>query len=180
MWWRDAVALARLRPGAAALALAVLLLAGCGFRPLYAPAETATTDPRLASIQVAQIPDRIGQRLTIALRDSFNPGGAAIEPRYRLLVSLSTTRREVAIRRDGTASRAEIAVRAGYQLVDLDDGKVAMAGSARSSSSVDLVVNEYANLVAEEDARTRAVEDIALEIQTRCAMFFERPATAAR
>jgi LPS-assembly lipoprotein len=162
------------------LALAILVLGGCGFRPLYAPAEATTTDPRLASIQVAQIPDRIGQRLTIALRDSFNPGGAAVAPRYRLLVSLTTTRRELGIRRDATASRAEIIVTATYRLVDLEDGTAATVGVARSSSSVDLVLNEYANLVAEEDARTRAVEDIALEIQTRCALFFERPATAAR
>jgi LPS-assembly lipoprotein len=179
MWWRERTPLARPAPLAVACAM-VLLLAGCGFRPLYAPAEPATINPQLATIQVAQVPDRIGQVLTIALRDSFNPSGASVEPRYRLLTTLSTTRREVAIRRDGTASRAEVAVNAAYRLIDLGNGMVAMTGAARSASSVDLVVNEYANLVAEQDARIRAIQEIALQIQTRCAMFFERPATAAK
>ena len=176
MWWPERRAFAR-RAALASLVALTPPLAACGFHPLYAPPTASTTDPRLAAIQVAQIPERVGQRLTIALRDSFNPSGATVDPKYRLNVTLSTTRRDVAIRRDGTATRAEVAVNANYHLMDLGDGSIAMRGSARSVSSVDLVVNEYANLVAEEDARTRAAEDLALEIQTRCAAFFERPPT---
>jgi LPS-assembly lipoprotein len=180
MWWRDRAASARrLRRVAGVLALAVIL-AGCGFRPLYAPTALTTTDPRLAAIQVPQIPERIGQRLTIALRDGFNPGGVKVDPRYRLHVTLTATRRETAIRKDGTATRSEIGVYANYSLLDLGDGQVAFSGAAQSNSSVDLVLNEYANLVAEEDARTRAVDEIALELQTRCAMFMERPTAAAK
>jgi LPS-assembly lipoprotein len=129
---------------------------------------------------VPQIPERAGQRLTIALRDAFNPSGVAVDPRYRLHVTLTTTRRDTAIRQDGTATRAEVAVTAGYRLVALENGRTALSGTARSSSSVDLVVNEYANVVAEEDARMRAVDEVAVELQTRCAMFMGRPAEAAK
>lgn len=180
MWWREGTALARCwRRLLGVLALA-LVVAGCGFRPLYAPTALTTTDPRLAAIQVPQIPERIGQRLTIALRDGFNPSGAKFDPLYRLHVRLTTSRRETAIRKDGTATRSEIGVAASYNLIDLNNGQVAFSGTAQSNSSVDLVQNEYANRVAEEDARTRAVEEIALELQTRCAMFLERPTAAAK
>ena len=163
----------------APLALA-LLLAGCGFHPLYSPPAMTTSDPRLAAIQVPQIPERTGQRLTIALRDAFNPNGATVDPRYRLHVTLASTRRDTAIRQDGTATRAEIAVTATYSLVGLEDGRTALSGTARSSSSVDLVENEYANVVAQDDARMRAIDELAVELQTRCAMFMGRPATAAK
>jgi LPS-assembly lipoprotein len=163
-----------------ALAALLLLLAGCGFHPLYAPTAATTTDPRLAAIQVPQIPERIGQRLTIALRDAFNPSGAAVDPLYRLQVTLTTTRSETALRKDGTATRAEISVAASYRLFDIAAGRMATFGTAQSTSSVDLVVNEYANRVAEDDARTRAVEDLARELQARCAMYMDRRTASAR
>jgi LPS-assembly lipoprotein len=159
------------------LVAAALLPAGCGFRPLYAPPETAATDPRLATIQVAQISERLGQLLTIALRDSFNPSGARVEPQYVLYVTLTTTRRDTAIRRDATASRAEIDLSAAYQLVELRKGATVMTGVARSFDSIDLVDNEYANIVASSDARNRGLRDLAAEIQTRCAGYLQRQAT---
>jgi LPS-assembly lipoprotein len=180
MWWRDVIALPRRGRHLAGVVLSLALVAGCGFRPLYAPSALTTTDPRLAAIQVPQIPERIGQRLTISLRDGFNPSGATVDPLYRLQVTLTTTRRETALRTDGTATRAEISVAASYNLIDLKNGRSAMSGTAQSGSSVDLVVNEYSNVVAEDDARTRAVEEIAFELQTRCAMFLERPTAAAK
>jgi LPS-assembly lipoprotein len=149
-------------------AVPLILLAGCGFRPLYAPPEVGTTDPALATIQVVQIPDRLGQLLTIALRDGFNPSGERVDPQYTLHVGLSSIRRDTALRIDSTATRAQIDVRATYQLIDLRRNVVVLYGSARSNDSIDLVDNEYANVVADNDARRRALRDIAAQIQTRC------------
>lgn len=180
MWWPEGRALARSAGCLLGAVVLVLALSGCGFRPLYASAAQGTTDPRLAAIEVAQIPDRTGQRLTIALRDAFNPSGLSVDPRYRLFVSLASRRREVALRKDGTASRSEITVTANWRLMDLETQAVAFFGIARSGSSVDLVRNEYANLVAEEDARTRALEDIARDIQARCSMFLDGASAATK
>lgn len=180
MWWPEGSALARSAGRVLGIVVITVTLAGCGFRPLYASAEQGTTDPRLAAIEVAQIPDRTGQRLTIALRDAFNPSGVAVDPRYRLFVSLATSRREVALRKDGTASRSEITVTANWRLTDLESQAVAFSGIARSGSSVDLVQNEYANVVAEEDARNRAIEDIARDIQARCAIFLDGASAATK
>jgi LPS-assembly lipoprotein len=180
MWWRKAGARAVAARGLLCLGLAAALLGGCGFRPLYAPPEPGAGDPALARVQVVQIPERLGQIMTIALRDGFNPAGPPVDPRYALYVTLATERIETAIRRDGTASRAGLNVYADYTLVDLEKGSVAMNGLARSLGAVDLVENEYANIVAEQDSRVRSVQELATEIQTRVALFLRRDATAAR
>jgi LPS-assembly lipoprotein len=156
------------------LKLPVLLVAGCGFRPLYAPRGAA--DPSLAAIQVAPIPERIGQRLTLALRDAFSGGGASVDPRYTLHVSLATTRREVGLRRDASASRVEIDVAARYTLVDHAAREEVMSGVARSFGGVDRVENEYANIVGEEDAHLTALDELAAEIQARCAAYLRHQA----
>jgi LPS-assembly lipoprotein len=156
----------------------LILLAGCGFRPLYAPPEMGTTDPALATIQVVQIPDRLGQLLTIALRDGFNPSGSRVDPKYTLYVGLSSLRRDTALRIDSTATRAEIEVRASYQLIDLRNNTIVLNGTTRSNDSIDLVDNEYANVVADSDARRRALRDIAAEIQARCSGYLQTQAAS--
>jgi LPS-assembly lipoprotein len=150
------------RSASVGLAVAFLLLvAGCGFRPLHAPPPAGSTEPRRAG--------------------GFNPSGERVDARYILHVRLLTQRVESAIRRDGTATRALIDTRADYTLVDLRTGVPALSGVARSFGSHDLVENEYANIVADADFRARAVQELASEIQTRVAMFLQRdPATAAR
>ena len=52
-------------------------LSGCGWTPLYAESRGPASE-ELRAIRVDPIPERIGQRLEIALRNSLNPTG---EPR---------------------------------------------------------------------------------------------------
>src|SRR5688500_12671129 len=105
------------------LALVLLFaLSGCGFKPLYSRG-TEAADERLATIRVNPISDRLGQRLAIDLRDTFNPLGRKVDATHTLNVSLVTERREVALRRDGTASRVELVVNANYTLSELGTQK---------------------------------------------------------
>src|SRR5260370_6841528 len=72
---------------AAALSVA---LSGCGWAPLYADIEAGPASEELRTIRVDPIPERIGQRLEIALRNSLNPTGEPSTERYRLRTSLAT------------------------------------------------------------------------------------------
>ncbi len=66
------------RRGFAALGLAGLL-AGCGFRPVYAPAAGGAAGPAavgLSEINVPVIPERFGQLIRQALQDRFERGGS--------------------------------------------------------------------------------------------------------
>jgi hypothetical protein len=48
------------------------------------------------------------------------------------------------------------------------------------AESFDIVANEYAALVAEDDARTRAVEELRRDMLTRLTLFFQRRAAEAK
>ena len=73
------------------IALAGLaLLAACGFEPLHAPRNGGGSVPAaLATVQIANIPDRSGQILRNYLRDEINPYGVPGNPRYRLDIFLT-------------------------------------------------------------------------------------------
>lgn len=182
MSWSNRNARAVGRRVAAALGLAVLFaggLAGCGFEPLYKPhAQGGSVSADLATVDIAVIADRSGQILRNQLRDEINPYGRPSSPRYRLDVRLSETRRELGLREDDVRTRANLAIGASYTLVALADGKAVLSGQTRTTSSFNLLLNDYATLVAEQDARSQALREIGAEIRTRLALYFRRQAVA--
>jgi LPS-assembly lipoprotein len=159
-------------------------LTGCGFHPLYAPPpqERSAFDTNFAAITVDPIPDRIGQLLANSLRDSFNPGaGASVSKQYGLSVVLTTARGEVGIRSDGTASRVLYVVSARFALRDLRDGRALFQSVARSTTAFDnFIANEYATVVAEQDAQTRAVRELSNEIRSRLAIYMRQRSETAQ
>jgi LPS-assembly lipoprotein len=160
----------------AALALIVCTaLAGCGFHPLYGGAHEVEADAALAAVHVEPIPDRIGQLVANTLRDSFNPHGETVEMRYNLKVNVSASHADLAIRRDGTASR-ELYVASASFLLSAKDGGPGLRGSARSNSSYDIGENEYSVVVANDDAQTRAARDIAQQITLQVGIFIHQKA----
>jgi LPS-assembly lipoprotein len=103
-------------------ALPLALLAGCGFRPLYADAppgaqaETASGD--LAATRVALIADREGQLLRRALVQRLG-SDRGVAARYSLVVTLQLRREQVAVRQDQTETRNRITAIATYELTSL-------------------------------------------------------------
>jgi LPS-assembly lipoprotein len=156
----------------APVALALLLtLAGCGFHPLYGARAEAEDEPVLAAIRVAPIRDRIGQQLEFALREAFNPHGLSVTPRYTLNVVLQIVRVDLGIQRDASSTRGRVDVYATLVLNDAGTNSVLYTSRAQSTSAFNILQDAYAAEVAEEDARTRTVRDLTLEIRTRLALF---------
>ena len=77
-----------------AFGVALLVVAGCGFRPLYGERADSVRD-RLAAIAINQIrdrvahEDRIGYEVYNQLRDNLNPRGVPATPLYSLAVQLT-------------------------------------------------------------------------------------------
>ena len=160
-----------------ALALGlVFVLAGCGWAPLYADRETEPADVELRAIKVDPIPDRIGQRLVWALRESFNPTGVPTPQRYRLSTLLTTARADLGIQSTGLGSRGKFDANAVFTLRDIKTGAALVAQPSHASESFDIVANEYASIVAEDDARTRAVEELRRDIVNRLTLFLQQRA----
>jgi LPS-assembly lipoprotein len=157
----------------AALLLAGLALAGCGFHPLYGEREIAPSAD-LAAVDVRPIPNRIGQMLELRLRDTFNPSGASVPKLYALQVVLQESRGNFAIRKDGTASREIYDIYCTFTLYRAGDHQSLFAGQFRSNDSFDVAENEYSVVVAEQNAQSRAVRDIGDNIRERVALFLRR------
>src|SRR5260370_27161620 len=158
------------------LLIACGVLAGCGFHSLYGGPEAAQFDQTLASIQVSPMSERIGQRVANSLRDALNPTGERIAKRYTLAVTLTTSRGDVAIRKDGTASRELESVYASFVLYG-SSGSPIFSGSTRSQRSYDIGENPYSVLVTNAGAETRAAEEISAEIRNRLMVYFDRLAS---
>ena len=151
-------------------------LPGCGWTPLYADPETGPADAELRAIKVSPIPERIGQRLALGLRDSLNPDGAPAPQRYRLDVLLTAARADLGIQSTGLGSRGKLDAYANVALRDIKTGAALLTMTSHVAESFDIVANEYASLVAEDDARTRAAEELRRDITNRLILFFQRRA----
>ena len=167
----------RSRSALAGLALLGASLAGCGFHPLYAEQTGGgTLDPVLASVEVPQVHDRLGQALTNYLRDGFNPTSAGVAKRYRLEVSLIKSEYDQAIRSDGTASYTNVHLTATYVLRQLGDGKAVITANAVAHNGFDVLDNQYGNTIAGQSLEMRAVRDLSDQIQSRVAIYFQQTA----
>lgn len=155
----------------ALLLLLGIVLTGCGFRPLYAPRGPQDWDRDLAAIRVAPIRDRPGQILELALRENLNPGGQSVPALWQLQTQLNVSRSDLGIQRNATATSSEITVSANYALVDTKSGKQVYANSSRAISDFNQLTDAYATQVAAEDARDRALQQVAEEMTMRMAVF---------
>jgi LPS-assembly lipoprotein len=164
---------------AAAIAVALAPLTGCGWAPLYADRAAEPADAELAAIKVAPIPERIGQSLALQLRQWLNPTGAPVPSRYLLRTLLQTTRLDLGILQLGLGTRARFDAVAGFTLVDIATGASLFSASSHAAESFDIAANFYANVVAEEDARERAVEEIRRDMVTQLTLFLQRRAAAS-
>ncbi len=156
--------------GAAAAALG-----GCGFRPLYGERSAVgggQVEARLAEVLVLPLADRPGQIMHNMLIERLNPLGQPASPRYTLAASLSESITEIGLQEDETASRANLTVNANFSLTERGSGEVLYRGRARSVNSYDILENEFATQVAEDEARRRGITQVADEIKERLGVYF--------
>ncbi len=180
MWWsrraRQASPFLRATPAA----LLLLALGACGFQPLYAPSEPARDTPgdHLAAIRINPLEGRIGQQFHNLLRDRLNASGQPRDPSYALEIALRMSTRKLGIRKDETATRANLTMSARLKLRDLDSKAVLLAGRSVSVNSYDIFDAFYATKVAEDDAARRGLRQLADDIGLRLAVYFAGPHTA--
>ncbi len=150
----------------------VLLLAGCGFRPMYAPAGNQTVLEDFSGVQVAVIEDRIGQQLRNDLQDLLTPRGRPAAPDFVLRVELSERLRTLALERTGLATRADLTIVARFSLDAVETGETVLSQTTSASSSYNILQSDYATLIAARDAQTKAVRVIAEDIRNRLGVYF--------
>jgi LPS-assembly lipoprotein len=164
--------------GGAFCALGLAALAGCGWAPLYADRQTGPADAELRAIKVAPIPERIGQRLAWALRSSLNPGGGEPVPqRYLLQTTLQVVRVDLGIQTQGFGTQGRLDVYATILLTDIKSNAALVSGTNHVAETFSILANDYSNVVAEDDAKTRAVAQLSGDITSRLTLFMQNRAS---
>ena len=156
----------------------LFMLQGCGFRPLYAEAESKdgedapSVPENFGQVLILPIGHRVGQQLHNLLRDRLNPAGQPGNPNYTLSVQLSERVEELGIQIDATATRARLTMIANFALMDVPDQDLLYRGIARFTNSFDILEDPYATQVAEFHARERSLVALSDQMKIRLAAYF--------
>ncbi len=157
--------------GSAPILLAVaLLLTACGFQPLYGRGEGQVAAGTLRQVRINPIADRPGQILRGLLSDRLQPKGLE-QARYSLDINLAEGVSEVAVRRDATSSYSRLRLNGGMVLTDLETRTVVLSEPVRSEIGYINQEGGYGTLLAQNEARERAVQDLANSISLRLSAF---------
>jgi LPS-assembly lipoprotein len=165
----------------AAVVLAALAMASCGFKPLYGTSPVGDgVAVHLASIDIVEQKTRLGQLIRNDLLTSMSEPGAS-GGRYRLAFestfrTISTI--EVKDETDETR-RFSFRVNTAFRLLDARSGAELHKGKTFSQVSFDRTTSDFSNLQAENDAMERAAHEVGNDIRTRLAAYFTTHASAS-
>lgn len=145
---------------AALVSLAGLMLAGCGFTPLYGEAGVGTA---LTRISVTTQDDRLGYRIREQLEDALGRD-ASQAPLWRLETTAEQTRRPLGRRIDDTATRYALTVRGAWTLTPVGGG-LPLSGVETVTTTYAAADQPYAAIAAQQDGEERAAVELARQIR---------------
>jgi LPS-assembly lipoprotein len=160
-----------------------MLATGCGdsgFRPLYASSSiTGAPDvgEKLAKMEVAPIPGRVGQRLRNELiYQSTGTGHEAQQPAYRLEIVVTESISATLVQIDGNSSGSVYNLNASFRLVRLDDKSIALQGQSFGRIAFQRFDSVFANVRARKEAEDRAAKTVAEDLKSRLAAYLSSSA----
>ncbi len=125
-------------------------------------AATKVTSTELASIDIANIPNRDGQMLRNELVDYLQPAGTPAAPRYKLeVLKLSEELRDLDVTVRSDTTREQMKLSAIMKLTDLETGKVVLRKDLSARGSYNILESEYTSLVSRQDLRKDLIERLA-------------------
>jgi LPS-assembly lipoprotein len=161
------------------------LVAGCGFQPLYGrnpSVDDESVRDKLAEVAIPPIPAKQGSaqaRIAVALRNALqfdlNGAAGATSPTHQLKVTVQTTDITVIIDPVSGRPTEEIGgVRATYQLVEIETGKVVVSDGTFANVGYHIPGSQqrFAKQRAGLNAQDRAVNVVAEAIRNRLASYF--------
>ncbi len=162
------------------LCVSGLGLTACGFRPVYMP--TASGKPgvaqrELAAVEVANIGDRPGQELRLALQERFGSDSGP-HHRYILTASYGIAGEAIAVQPDSSAPAVRLVGTANWTLKTRDsEGRPLTSGSARALDQINLFGDQtFYSLLATEATQKRLAEALADQIALQLAVWFNQRA----
>jgi LPS-assembly lipoprotein len=103
------------------------------------------------------------------------PRASERQSKYSLAIELRESKGNVNIRKDESATRANLTISADFTLTNNADGGGIFKGTVLSTNSYNVLNSEFATLSAEKDARNRALRSLSEEIRLRVAAALRNP-----
>ena len=143
-----------------------LLLSACGFQPMYAPSGGG---PAIGPVTVTQISGKAGHVLKTELDRLLAVESAAAGEPMVLDVSVQEYVSGLGLRRDASASRAELRLVANYVLTRPGNAGI-VRGSISAVANYDIPSAAFGEITAQDDARERAAENLARRMRAELAL----------
>jgi LPS-assembly lipoprotein len=158
---------------AAPILMLTVLLAGCGYRPLYSStAENQGVAAIMASVEIPEADTRVGQIIRNDLITAMRPGNQGSDDRYLLKMTPVMKTSFVVDKQQPSTTRQEVRLNVVYELVDQKTGNTVHSGKTFSQVSFDVVRQPFADTQAETNAMERAAHEVSGDIRTRLAAYF--------
>ena len=162
----------------AAVSLALIaapLLVACGdggFKPLYADLGGGRpTSEKLAHLQVAPIPGRVGQQIRNEFIFQANGGANPLRPEYRVEVAVRESVVSTLVQRSGDARSQVYNLDAKFKVVRLADKKVVLTGTSYGRAGFERFNSIFSNVRARREAEDRAAKTVATDLIARLSAF---------
>lgn len=167
----------------------LIMVTACGFQPLHrVETPVAPTDRlangvsqqrawMLASLEINMVQgDRSSQVLAQLLEDRLAPYRRGWAPMvgqtlpHRLVIRLEEQNRDLDLRKNDTATRAQKMLIAKTSLLRAQQEQPLWRADLRSVNSYNILPSQYTTYVTDQDARQRGLTDIANQIIMRLQM----------
>jgi LPS-assembly lipoprotein len=161
--------------------LALQVLPGCGFHPMYGSAGGGAMGPAetgLAEISIGPLYERSGQLLRQALQERFERGGTGLPRRYDLTVAYGLSGDAIAIEPDSSITRERLYGSPNWTLAAQDPQHTTLAtGTARALDGYNVLDEQvFAADMESEAVQARMAEAIAEQITLQLAAWFNKHA----
>ncbi len=154
-------------------------LAACGFEPMYGEPRGVAVHNELQTVRVGLIANRQGQQLRRYILERIHSSDDAPAALYQLDVGIIENRAYYGIQRDLTATYARLQLTGAYTLRDVKTQQPVLTGSVNVYSSYNVAADPFNTVVAESDARERAVRNLGDELILRVSAFLRATPRAA-
>ncbi len=130
----------------------------------------------LAAVSVQAPGDRVNRVLRLTLEDKLRATSIRT-PQYRVLLQSSLSELDVAVQQDTEVTRKNLRLRTTFALHDIGTDELLFEGNSFGIVAFNRVASEFANIIAERDAEERVANQVAEDIHSKLAVYFERQTT---
>ncbi|GAN68639.1 lipoprotein [Acetobacter orleanensis] len=162
---------------------APLALSGCGFQPLYGEREDAPQiNAELKRVYVANIPERMGQQVRLALQQNMAGDGPEDPDGYKLVVQPSIGWESLDIHSDNTSGRVRMNAHAHWTLFSVEQyPKLLAQGDASALDGYTATYEQYfAQTLNGETTTGRVAKTLADQVTQQVATWFRTQVTPAQ